>query len=277
MTSPAPAAILGLGIIGSRALGCLRKAGWPVACWNRTPKHLPGEVSTPADAIRGAKWISLYLKDVPAILEVVEGLRDALQPGQVILNHSTIDLETTKWLAAFCSELGIGFIDAPFTGSKVAAENAKLVYYLGGDADLISEAETFLRLTAHDLFPCGEVGAATVVKLATNLISACTVQALAEAQAIASHHGVAVDLFNDAVSRNACASTLSGMKLPSMAAGQFDTHFSLGNMWKDSRYVLALAKTLDTPAISAVSTRMGELCDQGFADLDYSALAKAYQ
>lgn len=277
MSSQAPAAILGLGIIGSRAFGCLQQAGWPVKCWNRTPKQLSAEAATPADAIRGAKWISVYLKDAPAIRAVMAELASELQAGQVVLNHSTIDLETTQWLAALCRDRGVGFLDAPFTGSKMAAQNAKLVYYLGGDAELIREAEPYLRHTAQDLLICGAIGAATVVKLATNLISACTVQALAEAQAIAIHHNVPVDLFNDAVSRNACASTLSGMKLPSMAAGDFDTHFSLGNMCKDSRYVLELAKNLETPAIAAVSARMGELCDKGLADLDYSALAKAYQ
>lgn len=277
MSQPAPAAILGLGIIGSRARACLHKAGWPVACWNRTPKHLPAEASTPAEAIQGAKWISVYLKDAPAIRAVFEEIAGSLQPGQVVLNHSTIDLETTQWLAALCAQHKVGFLDAPFTGSKVAAENAKLVYYLGGDPALIDEAQAYLRHTAQDLLVCGAIGSATVVKLATNLISACTVQALAEAQAIATHHGVPVDLFNDAVSRNACASILSGMKLPSMAAGQFDTHFSLSNMWKDSRYVRELANSLDTPAIDAVSARMGDLCDQGLGDLDYSALAKAYQ
>ena len=66
------------------------------------------------------------------------------------------------------------------------------------------------------------------------------------------------------------------MKLPTMAKGDFDTHFSLSNMLKDSRYALELASGLDTPAIAAVSERMKQLCEEGLADLDYSALAKPY-
>jgi 3-hydroxyisobutyrate dehydrogenase-like beta-hydroxyacid dehydrogenase len=50
-------------------------------------------------------------------------------------------------------------------------------------------------------------------------------------------------------------------------------------MWKDSRYALALAESagVDLPAITAVSARMGQMCGDGCADLDFSALAKAYE
>ncbi|BCU77450.1 NAD(P)-dependent oxidoreductase [Luteolibacter sp. LG18] len=275
----APAAVLGLGIIGSRAYGRLRDAGWGVKAWNRTPKGLPGEVSSALEAIEGARWISIYLKDSPAARATVEAIVPGLKPGMVVLNHSTLDVETTRWIAAQVAATGADFLDVPFTGSKVASENGQLVYYTSGDPALLAEVEPYLRVTAKDLIPCGEVGAATIVKLATNLISACTVQALAEALAVATAHGISAENFIGAVSKNACASVLSGMKLPTMAGGDFDTHFSLGNMEKDSRYVRALAAEagLETPAIDAVSARMSALCADGLADLDYSALAKAYQ
>ncbi|MGE9270175.1 MAG: NAD-binding protein, partial [Verrucomicrobiales bacterium] len=124
---------------------------------------------------------------------------------------------------------------------------------------------------------CGEVGSATILKLVTNLISACSVQAMAEAMATARKHGIASDKLITAVTSNACGSLLAEMKLPSMANQDYDTHFSLANMLKDSRYALELAAGLDTPAIEAVSKRIAELCDQGMAELDYAALAKPYQ
>ena len=124
----------------------------------------------------------------------------------------------------------------------------------------------------------GEAGTATILKLVTNLISACTVQALAEALATATRHGIEPETLTEAVGMNASGSVLAAMKLPTMAAGDFDTHFSLSNMLKDSRYVLALAKQagIETPAIRTVSARMEELCERGLADKDYSALAAPY-
>lgn len=272
------AAVLGLGIIGSRALARLKEAGWQVAAWNRTPKGLPEEKATPEEAVRGAQVISVYLKDRAAVRDVMERISPHLKEGQIVLNHATVDLETTQWLAEICRRSGARFLDTPFTGSKNASAGGQLVYYTGGDPELAKEVEPYLLVTAKSLLPCGGIGTATVVKLATNLISACTVQALAEALAIAVKHGVSADAFQEAVSRNAHASGLTAMKLPGMASGDFDTHFSMANMWKDSSYAVTLAEDagLDAPAIRAVSGRMKELCDEGLGDLDFSALAKPY-
>jgi 3-hydroxyisobutyrate dehydrogenase/glyoxylate/succinic semialdehyde reductase len=274
-----PVAILGLGIIGSRASSRLSEVGWKVTSWNRTPKGLPGEVATAGAAVKVASIISLYLKDVESVRSVVTGIADALTPGKIVLNHATLDLETTLWLEQFCAARACRFLDAPFTGSKVAASNGQLLYYIGGDEDLARELEFYLSASGKGSHHCGAVGSATVVKLATNLVSACTVQALAESLAIASRFGVSADCLIQAVALNASSSTLSGMKLPTMAEGDFETHFSLSNMSKDSRYMLDLAKSakLDTPAIMAVSKRMEELTAAGLGDLDYSAVAKPYQ
>ena len=272
-------AVLGLGIIGSRACARLADAGWPFQCWNRTPDPIIGGAATPEDAVRGASIISIYLKDSAAVRQVVDRIEETLKPGQIVLNHSTVDLETTLWLEQICLARGCRILDAPFTGSKIASANGQLVYYIGGDAELADQLESYFAITSKRRIFCGAVGAATVVKLATNLISACTAQALAESLAIATRHGVAADCLIDAVSENACASALSAMKLPMMAAGNFDTHFSLANMGKDSRYMLALAEAagLETPAIAAVSERMVTLAAAGLGDLDFSAVAKPYQ
>ena len=272
------AAVLGMGIIGSRVFSRLVSAGWEVSCWNRTAKGLTGEATTPEAAVKDAAVISLYLKDAPATREVVTRIEACLKPGQILLNHATLDLETTQWLEMICLGCGCHFLDAPFTGSKVAAENGQLFYYVAGDEKLAGGMAPYLGISSKGQLYSGEVGSATVLKLATNLISACTVQALAESFAIASSHGISAECLVQAVSANACASMLSGMKLPTMVAGNFETHFSLSNMEKDSRYMLALAESagLETPAIAAVSQRMAALAAQGLGDMDYSAVVKPY-
>lgn len=271
-------AVLGLGIIGSRACSRLADAGWQVTCWNRTPKVTAGEAATPEAAIEGASIISIYLKDVPSVRDVVGRIEDFLKPGQIVLNHATVDLETTMWLNEVCLARGCRFLDTPFTGSKIASANGQLLYYTGGDPLLAKQLEPYLNITSRGQLDCGPVGAATVVKLATNLISACTVQALAESLAIATRHGVSADCLIRAVGENASHSVLAGMKLPMMAAGNYETHFSLSNMGKDSRYMLALAESagLETPAIAAVSKRMEALANSGLGDMDFSAVAKPY-
>ena len=270
-------AVLGLGIIGSRVASHLEKAG-QVKTWNRTPKGLPNEAGSVEEAIADADLILLFLKDAPAVREVAARIFAAPPRERVLVNHSTIDLPTTRWLAEECAARGIGFLDAPFTGSREAAAAGALVYYAGGPDELIDRVEPVLLRSGKSVLRCGAAGTATIMKLVTNLISACTVQALAESLATATRHGITPEALTHAVSLNACGSVLASMKLPTMAKGEFDTHFSLSNMLKDSRYVLELAAEagLETPAIRTVSQRMQELCDQGLADRDYSALAAPY-
>lgn len=272
------AAVLGLGIVGSRCLANVRKAGWNANGWNRTKKGIDGEVETLHEAVCGAETVSLYLKDAPATRAVMAQVFPLLEAGAAVLNHATIDLATTLWLADECLSRGIGFLDCPFTGSKVAAENAQLVYYTAGEASLAAEVDDFLALTSRKRLACDSVGNATIIKLATNLISASVVQAMAEALGIATAHGVAGETLAAAVAENASSSALSGMKFPSILAGDYETHFSLANMAKDCGYMLELAAAagMETPGISAVSQRMENLCAAGWGDEDYSVLAKPY-
>ncbi len=270
--------IFGLGIIGSRCADQLEKAGHHVTRWNRTEKSLANEVRNPLEAAEASDILSFYLKDATAMREVVTAISPALKAGKTVLNHSTIDLQTTLWLAEYCQQHECEFVDAPFTGSKMAAGDGKLLYYVAGDASLLKRVETILEPTASTVIPMGSVGNATVMKLATNLIAACNIQALAEAQAISLGHGISPEQFLLAISKHGTASPLAMMKLPSMLAGDFDTHFSLDNMRKDSVYALQLAREqgITLPSMQTVSARMTDLCEQGLAELDYTALVAPY-
>jgi 3-hydroxyisobutyrate dehydrogenase-like beta-hydroxyacid dehydrogenase len=269
-------AIFGLGIIGSRARLRLTEAGWDVACWSRTRRTMVGEVVSAGDAVEGAAILSIYLKDAPAVKDLMERIEPFLRPGQLLLNHATLNLETTLWLAERCAALGCAFLDAPFTGSKMAAQNGQLYYYLGGDLESIARVKNYLAVTSRGYLHCGDIGTATVVKLTTNLISACTVQAMAESLAIATHHGVSAGCLMQAVGENACASSLTFMKFPTMVEGDYEPHFSLANMAKDTRYMLALTDGFETPALTAVSKRMEQLTHDGLGEFDYSVVAKSY-
>ncbi|MFD2256357.1 NAD(P)-dependent oxidoreductase [Luteolibacter algae] len=272
-------AVLGLGIVGSRVRENLLEAGYEVTCWSRTFRDLDGEKSSAGEALADADLVSIYLKDVPMVREVFAQAKNSLKPGTLVINHSTIDLPTTLWLAEQCAAKACDFLDAPFTGSKEAAAAGQLLYYTGGDEELIGKVSDFLSVTSKGRVHCGEIGAATVTKLATNLISACTVQAMSEALVIAKKHGVDPEVFTKAAIQNGSGSPLMAMKYPTMLNGDFDPHFTMANMWKDSCYALALGESagVKLPAISAVSTRMEQMCGNGAADLDFSALVKAYE
>jgi len=271
-------AILGLGIVGSRVRERLVEAGYDVACWSRTQRNLDGEKERPEAAVEGADLVSIYLKDVPMVRDVFGRAKGALKAGMLVMNHSTVDLPTTIWLAEQCAAKGCDFIDAPFTGSKEASASGQLLYYTAGEEEIVEKVSAYLSVSSKGRIHCGDIGTATVTKLATNLISACTVQAMSEALTIAMKHGVDPAIFTEAAIRNGSGSPLMAMKYPGMLSGDFDPHFTMANMWKDSRYALALAESVgvNLPAMGVVSARMGEMCEKGCADLDFSAIIKAY-
>jgi 3-hydroxyisobutyrate dehydrogenase/glyoxylate/succinic semialdehyde reductase len=270
--------VFGMGIIGSRCADNWQQAGANVTRWNRTPKDLPHFIADAATAAQASPVLSFYLKDSLALRTVFEQICPTLRSHHFLMNHSTIDLPTTEWLAEQCAAIGCAFVDAPFTGSKIAAGEGKLMYYLAGSDNDVARAEEILAPTASAMIRMGATGNATVIKLATNLIAACQVEALSEAYAISRAHGISADAFANAITQHGTASALAKMKLPTMLAGDFDTHFSLDNMRKDSVYALELAKQqgLTLPSISTVSQRMTELCQQGHAEKDYTALASPY-
>lgn len=270
--------IFGLGIIGSRCADNLAAAGHSVTTWNRSAKPRPDRLDSAAEAAASSELLCFYLKDGGACREVFETIRPALNSAHTLVNHSTIDLDTTQWLADQCEQLGVAFLDCPFTGSKVAAQNGQLVYYAGGAPELIEKLRPILAITSKEVLPIGKAGDATIIKIATNLISASTVQALSEAMAIAKAHGISPETFIPAVISNACGSPLAAMKLPTMASSDYDTHFSLDNMRKDSVFAIQLADHagIHTPGIRATSEAMSQLCEKGHGDLDYSALYKQF-
>jgi 3-hydroxyisobutyrate dehydrogenase-like beta-hydroxyacid dehydrogenase len=189
--------------------------------------------------------------------------------------HSTVSAAAMKEAAAIVAETGAGFLDAPFTGSKMAAQNGELVYYIGGEAKELEKVTKVLEASAKKILPFGaNVGDATVLKIATNLVSGAVVGALAEALAITQAQGVEGARLLEAFTNNANCSPLITMKLPSMMAASYEAHFSLKNMLKDARYAQALAKeaSISTPVLDASAAVMDRADRAGKGDLDYSVV-----
>lgn len=271
-------AIFGQGIIGSRCADRYAAAGYQVTRWSQRA-YAENATLDPSSAAAQTTVLVSYLKSGQDLRQWFAAVRPVLRPDHLVMNHSTIDLATTHWLSEQCAAIGCQFVDAPFTGSKVAAENGQLFYYLAGEPSTCEQAASILQPTARATQYFGAVGNATIMKLANNHYIVCCVQAMAESQALATRFGIDVHAFNAAIQQSAAGSVLTNMKLPTMAEGDFSTHFSLANMLKDARYALELAQQaqLNLPALQQVATRMHELCQQGHAEDDFSALARPYR
>lgn len=271
--------VIGLGIIGSRVATALRAAGYQAFVWNRTPKPTPNFLGSPAEVAEMCPVIQLFVADAAATLEMVDAMKDKLTPEHVVLCHGTIGLEGTLEVARRVGQTGARFLDAPFTGSKGAAESRQLVYYIGGPEALLENVRPVLAASAKSVIFVGSVGQAAVVKVATNLISAATVQVLAEAAALVQKAGIPEEALTEALANNANRSGLTDMKLPAMLRRDYEPNFSVKHMFKDVQLGIQLASKvgIDLPATSAVANCFHRAIDKGWGDLDFAALAKPFQ
>lgn len=268
--------ILGLGIIGSRVAENLRKAGHEVFVWSRSARPVPNFLASPHEVAEAASIIQIFVRDSQALLEAIDEMKPALKAGHLIMNHATVSKAATLEAAKRVQEAGAAFLDAPFTGSKMAAQNGKLCYYIGGSDLLLERARPVLEASAAKILPLGEVGDAMVVKIVTNLVSAVIVEAVAEAADITKANGIALEKLNEALESNANYSTLIGMKLPAIIKGDYEAHFSLRNMLKDADFAreLATEAMLNTPALDCTAATMRAGVNAGKGDLDFSVIGQ---
>jgi 3-hydroxyisobutyrate dehydrogenase-like beta-hydroxyacid dehydrogenase len=274
MNSPA-IGIIGLGIIGSRIAAHLEQSGRTVFVWSRSTRQQENFLPSPKAVAEAVEVIQLFVRDDAALLEAVQDMLPALTPAHVILNHATVSPAATQAAAAMVLETGAAYLDCPFTGSKLAAQNAKLVYYVGGDVAVLERVRPVLEASSSRILHVGDIGHATILKIATNLLTAVTVKGLAEALALTKAHGVEPQQLLASLEPNANFSPLIAFKLPAMIAGDFEAHFSLQNMLKDADFALALAaeKAVSAPALAVMAESMRAALDAGHADKDFSIIA----
>ena len=272
MSTPIRVGVIGLGIIGSRVAKNLRKKGFEVYVWNRTPKTEPNFVNSPAEVAKAAQIIQIFVSNDAAVLETLAALRTELTPNHLILIHSTISPETVQKARDVVTSTGAHLVDAPFTGSKGAAENGQIVYYLAGDKADLERAQPVLEASRKALVYFSRFGDASLVKIATNMVTAAIVQALTEALTITERAGIDPQALVTAIENNACRSGVSDFKLKAIIARDFDPNFSLMNMLKDSRLALGLAKSLGVqlPLAQTVNDLLTEADAKGWSQQDFA-------
>ncbi|HEY2799529.1 MAG TPA: NAD(P)-dependent oxidoreductase [Chthoniobacterales bacterium] len=270
--------LIGLGIIGTRVAATLRKRDFRVYVWNRTPRREQNFLGSPAEVAEICDVVQIFVSDGEALLDIVRQLSPGLTATHIVTAHSTISPESMRAAADIVQRRGARFLEAPFTGSKKAAENGQLVYYIGGDEAALQQARPILEGSSKEIVAIGEIGDASVIKVATNIVTAATAQVAAEALALVRRAGLSAEIFSRAMKFNATNSASLEMKVPKMAAGDFEPHFSVKHMLKDVRIASHLAQkySLDLPVTEAAGDMLLEEMKHGRGDADYSSVAQKY-
>jgi 3-hydroxyisobutyrate dehydrogenase len=284
-------AFLGLGVMGFPMAGHLARAGHSVTVYNRTAARAENWLATtassqkcasaptPAAAAAGASMVMMCVgndDDVRAVALGPEGAVAAMQPGSILVDHTTASATIAREVHQAASARGIGFLDAPVSGGQAGAENGKLTIMVGGDADRFATAEPVLATYAKAVTLMGGPGSGQLTKMVNQICIAGLVQALSEGINFAGRAGLNVERVLDVIGKGAAQSWQMDNRGKTMAADQFNFGFAVDWMRKDLSICLgeARANGAALPVTALVDQFYARIQAQGGARWDTSSLIR---
>jgi len=272
-------AFLGLGIMGRPMASNLVKAGHEVSVWNRSAgREVEGARTavSPAEAARGAEVVWMCVSDTAAVESVLfgpQGVDEVLAEGMTIADSSTISPSATRKFAERVRAKGVNYVDAPMTGSKVAAEAGSLTFMVGGEEAVIESLKPLFAGMGKVFFRMGETGKGQAAKLAMNLQIALIYEGFAEGLTLATKLGVDIENLLKVVQASMVRSGVVEYKAPFVLKRDFTPNFPLRLMHKDIRLALEAAKEvrIKLPALETVEEIYEMATEDGHENLDYAA------
>lgn len=287
MERPERVAFVGLGIMGSRMVANLCRAGFEVHAWNRTrarseelaEAHGATIADTPAAAAAAAGIVITMVVDAPEVEKVLfgdDGAAEGLPNGGLAIDMSTIAPTASRAIADRLRERGLAFLDAPVTGSKPKAEEGTLTIMVGGEEAEFERARPLVEAMGTLVLHVGPQGHGSMVKLINNTIAAVNTAAVAEGIAVGRRAGLDLDKLLAVVAAGSGASAMLDLKARPIIERDYEPLFKLGHMLKDVRHCLAEASALgvELPVAAAAEQIYGAADAAGRYDDDFAAVAE---
>jgi 3-hydroxyisobutyrate dehydrogenase len=244
---------IGLGVMGEPICrNLVKKSGAGVIAFDLAPEpvaRLRAEgaaiAGAAADVVGQSEIVFLCLPSAKHVRGVFEGdgILKNIRKGQVVVDLGTSSVKLTRDFAAQLQAEGAAWADAPIARTRQAAQDGTLSVMVGASAELFAAIEPLIRCFATDVTRCGEVGAGQVTKILNNMVLFQTVNALAEAVAVAKRNGVDPALLLGTLSKGSADSfALRNHGLKAIVPGNFPARaFSTEYALKDLSYALELA------------------------------------
>jgi 3-hydroxyisobutyrate dehydrogenase len=219
-----------------------------------------GIAASVADVIDRSEIVLLCLPSAKHARAVFEGdgILKHIRSRQVIVDLGTSSVNQTREFARQLQVKGAFWADAPIARTRQAAQDGTLSVMVGASPELYTAIEPLIRCFATDVTRCGDVGAGQVTKILNNMVLFQTVNALAEAVAVAKRNGVDPALLLETLSKGSADSfALRNHGLKAIVPGAFpERAFSTEYALKDLSYALELA------ADAGIKIRGAELIGQ---------------
>jgi len=286
---------IGLGNMGGPMSANLARAGHDVLGHDRSPEVLMRGtaknvtiVTGIEDVAREAEVIVTMLPDGAAVRSAwlgAGGVIDTAEPGTLLIDCSTIDVETARLVALAAEAKGLHALDAPVSGGVAGAQGASLTFMVGGPAATLERARPVFEAMGSHVIHCGEAGSGQAAKLCNNLILGVSMIAVAEAFVLAERLGLSHEALFEVASRSSgqCWALTSYCPVPgpvpaSPANHDYAPGFTAAMMLKDLKLAADAGAPGLGPEAARIYDRFVRAHDKGGRDsggLDFSAIVTA--
>jgi 3-hydroxyisobutyrate dehydrogenase len=269
-------AFIGLGNMGGPMAANLVKAGhklvaFDLAAASRDQAKADGAAIAESSiaSVKGADVVITMLPAGKHVMSVWNEVVPAMAKGALIIDCSTIDVESAKAAHALAAKHGTGSIDAPVSGGTGGAKGATLTFMCGGEAKAFAAAKPVLENMGKKIVHCGDAGAGQAAKICNNMILAISMIGVSEAFALAEKLGLSHQAMFDVVSTSSgqCWSLTTYCPVPgpvptSPANNDYKPGFASALMVKD----LTLAQ--DAAKASGAATPLGKHAQEIYKAFD---------
>ena len=284
---------IGLGNMGMPMVEQLLKAGYTVRVFDmsenalRRARELGASIATSiADTAKGATIAVTMLpagQHVRAVYLGDDGLIASSQPGTLLIDSSTIDIETSHAIGTAAVEAELEMIDAPVTGGVMAARAGKLNFMVGGTPESFNRAKPVLEAMGRKIVFAGPQGSGIGVKICNNMSLGISMVAAAETLMLAKRLGLDLErtfeIISNASGQNWALNNYC--PLPGLIEGVpsnvgYKPGFTAEMMRKDLRLSqdAALSVNACTPLGAHALSVFSHFCDSGDSQTDYSGISK---
>lgn len=248
--APARLGFVGLGQLGRHLAASLLRAGFPLTVHDRSPAAAAALEALGARVAGSSREVALAsdavvtcLPSPAAVREVVtgpDGLLDGLRPGCTWVDSSTNDLHELRRLAARAAAQGIETLEAPVTGGVHLAATGEITVIVGGDESVASAHWAIFEAMGRSVFHVGPLGAASALKVITNLLAFVHLVADGEALMLARRAGLDLGQAWEVIRASSGTSFVHETEGQLILNGSYDIGFSMDLALKD----LGLAREL---------------------------------
>jgi len=248
---------VGLGNLGRHLAAGLLRAGFDVtvhdlepargdaliaagASWSESPRELAERCDTVLTCLPSPAAVA-------AVLEGAEGVLAGLRPDGAWIDTSTSDPVLTARLAKLAAASGIGVLEAPVTGGVHLAASGELTVIAGGERELFDRHRAVLEALGRRVFYAGPLGAATTLKVITNMLAFVHLVATGEALMLAKRAGLDLGQTFEVIRASSGTSFVFETEAQLVLNGSYDVGFTIDLALKDLGFATALGEQLGVP------------------------------